>query len=69
MPLTTNYKKNKLNQSSLGSVYVYGVGDSWVAVKLDTNEKSSKYSYDPDSLQDSRRAYKWAETHFSLTKE
>lgn len=65
MPLTTDYKKTKFNQSSLGNVYVYGVGDSWVAVKLDTNEKSSKYAYDPDSLQDSRRAYKWAETHFS----
>lgn len=68
MPLTTDYKKNKLNQSSSRNVYVYGVGDSWVAVKLDTNEKSSKYAYDPDSLQDSRRAYKWAETHFNSNK-
>lgn len=68
MPITTNYKINKMNQSSPSDVYVYGVGDSWVGVNNSTNEKSPKFSYDPSSLQDSRRAYKWAETHFNSTK-
>lgn len=68
MPLTTNYNKTKFNQSSPSNVYVYGIGDSWVAVNNSTNETSPKFSYDPSSLEDSKRAYKWAETHFNSVK-